>query len=211
MATMAINLSKTSDLYLDENGFEIRGTCRVQTKCTNTDDRLQIARTGKCYIADNDGNEKHCRKNQLVCITGVSEEPEHAIRTTNGCWWSKTGMDDRWETIPTSVSAQVQIPDCTGFSKGGGKQPAFMNRSDQLITDATGKLAKSIVSNSSDALNVRNNIKCIAYVCVDQNNNAVNPAPDGTCDYNPNNDGGNTDNSVRKNHAQKYLNALSTL
>lgn len=212
----ALEATKTADLFLDENGLEYRGTCRAQKICKNEDDYLHIGQTGTCYISDNDGSEKFCRDNQMVCILGISEEAEHGVRTTNGCWISDTGADDKWLPIDLGLKElqmKLIIPICSGFTNDSGKQAAFMDQQGKIITDASGKIAKSIVSSmsASNALARRKNIKCIAYVCTDSDGRFANPAPDGSCDYKQGNVDGTNSGRKYRNSVQPYLDALKTL
>ncbi len=166
----SIDLSMSDLLTLSDDGYHNRGRCTIQTKCES--DEEYIHTNGKCYISDDDGGDTFC-EDQAVCILGRTEEKEHSKIDINRCWYAITDGDDYWLLIDN------KIPDCQKYPKAPNKYPVFLTNDNKILSDNTGKIAKSIVSSQNSRLwlfeqriskegfeNLMNeyNIKCIAYI-----------------------------------------------
>ena len=202
----SIEMSFSSDLTLDSNGYAYKDDCKVvSSQCDDSDDCLHIGRTNTCYIADDDGSEKFCEMHG-VCVLGTTVDRKWARTYTNACLGSYVFQgDDKW------VFNKQTIQDCPNYPNNSTtKQPAFLTNSNKILTDKDGKVAKSIVSAKGNKVTFMPvsvlkrqfelvlydyNIKCVAYICINSDGKYTEPCDDGTCSANCNNAGGGADDN----------------
>ena len=173
-AAAELKPSLSEDLMLDSDGYAMLGTCTVVSgECDNDEETLHIGTTGKCYIVDNDG-DKYCTKHR-VCILGVSEQREDSERIVNGCAGTRAGSDDEWKGY------DKKIPDCKDYPKKTGKTPAFLTTDKKVLTDESGRIAKSAVFIENRWKSNTDFLSCVAYVCADADGKYVKQNKDGSC------------------------------
>lgn len=225
----SLELSMSDTLTLSDDGYHNRGRCTIQTICEPDEEYIYTGE--KCYVSDNDGSETFCEQ-QIVCILGLTEEKEHGYTETNKCWYADVGSSDFW------VPVDDKIPECKKYPKTSNKYPVFLTSDGKILSNANGKIAKSIVSSQSGViwwsvtktandmlkqLKQDYNIECIAYISDDDL--PGDTSDDSSSDDNSNgsnddggNDGGENggnanakepdDNKIHRHTVDPWLKAL---
>ena len=180
------------DSNVSDAGYYHKGKCITERNIESNDDWLLLYEMGQLHSALTLGYKCDGRKcsdignsKDVICVAGYSSTVSNGDRK-NTCYAASRGWggsilpgNDTWK-----LDSQTPLPDCpissTNWTKEGpNKIGVFVTTDGKIITTTTGRPVRSI-----NTQNIRSEykVKCVAYVCVDIDNNITYGNDDGSCD-----------------------------
>ncbi len=154
------------------------GDCAVTTRSNDRANEYLYAantNTGSAYEADTN----QCPNNTQICILGYSTVENDT--KTNHCWHADVprGLGgDSWKS-------DKSLEDCSGGKwtpRRANKTPVFVNNRGQILVTAPtytyGNLVDSLIG--TDVVNDFD-IKCVAYICIENDYSLSYGCQDGSC------------------------------
>lgn len=220
-----------SDSDISDAGYHQINNCSTKREFdADSDDWLIVSEKGKlqnytlAYKTDGGSCTDIGSKKDVICVAGYAKTENHGERK-NTCFKADRGWAGSW--LPGNdnwtLDNQTPLADCplapnSWTKESADKTAVFVTADDKVITTKSGKPVRSLNTNN---LVGTYNIKCIAYVCVDMNNNITYGEANGLCKQipaeNPNNNGstggngsagGNTSLVQHRNSVDAYLRNL---
>lgn len=210
------------DSSVSDIGYFHKGNCITERDFKpSSDDWLVVSERGAlqnftvAYKVDGGKCSDIGGTKDTICVAGYAQHEQ--LTRKNSCFFADRAWAGSW--LPGNdtwkLDSQAPLLDCptngnTWTKEGPDKIAVFVKQDDSIITTKSGKPVRSLNTRSIAS---SYNVKCIAYVCVDtQNNNRISYGnPDGTCSKSSSASDFQDDSSSGKhrNSVQQYLNALN--
>lgn len=209
IAAITLNALNIPDATINNLGYMDKGNCKLRYDiATDNDDWVLVPgrnRWDSDYTQGYKTDGGACTDighTDYVCIAGQSTY--NGTKYLNSCFKADRGWAGSWLPGNDNWKNNGNIPDCstnqnTWTKAGPNKIAVFVNKTDSIITDT-----KKIPLRSVQGDNVINqyNIKCVAYVCIDDNNRITYGDKNGECNNSL------QDSAPHMNTTTQYLNAL---
>ena len=208
----AITLSPTvSDSDIMETGYMNQGNCKIRYDIKKDEDDWVLVPGRNRWNADYNSGYKvdggactDIGHTDVVCVAGTATYDNQPYNNT--CFKADRGWagsllpdNDNWKIY-------ADIPECkqtkNSWTKAGSNKIAvFVNNKNEIIVTKTQKRPVRSVQ-GTNAISAYN-IKCVAYVCVDDQNRITYGDENGECP-----DSGTTDSNPHMESIAPYLKAL---